>query len=422
MEMGSMNKEIIVLGAGMVGVCAALHLQRRGHRVTLVDRREPGLETSYGNAGIIQREAVEPYAFPRGLATLLRVALRRGFDIRYHWGALPALLPRLAAYYAASAPRRYRPIALAYGQIIAHCTDEHQALIDASGCGDLIRRTGFRSLFRGAAGFAAATREARRLADECGVALKIESASDLEQAEPALRPGVSAGAIHWQEPWSVADPGALVAAYAQRFQAEGGTVLRGDAATLQRTGAGWSVQVDEPAGPARREAGHAVVALGPWSDGLLRRFGYRLPLFVKRGYHRHYQCAAMPSMPLQDADCGFVLSPMQRGLRLATGAELARQDAPPTPVQLARAETAARDLYALGEPAEPDFWMGSRPCTVDMLPVIGAAPRHPGLWFNLGHGHQGFTLGPVSGRLLAELVDGAPTVVDAAPYSPARFG
>ncbi|WP_243463805.1 FAD-dependent oxidoreductase [Bordetella bronchiseptica] len=176
-----MNKEIIVLGAGMVGVCAALHLQRRGHRVTLVDRREPGLETSYGNAGIIQREAVEPYAFPRGLATLLRVALRRGFDIRYHWGALPALLPRLAAYYAASAPRRYRPIALAYGQIIAHCTDEHQALIDASGCGDLIRRTGFRSLFRGAAGFAAATREARRLADECGVALKIESASDLNR-------------------------------------------------------------------------------------------------------------------------------------------------------------------------------------------------------------------------------------------------
>jgi D-amino-acid dehydrogenase len=154
----------------------------------------------------------------------------------------------------------------------------------------------------------------------------------------------------------------------------------------------------------------------------VRVLGYRFPLFAKRGYHRHYTGGQAPRLSLLDADGGLVIAPMQRGVRITTGAEFARLDAPPTPVQLARAHALASELLDLPQPVEPEPWLGARPCTADMLPVIGPAPRHRGLWFNFGHAHQGFTLGPVSGRLLAELIEGAQPLVDLAPYAAQRFG
>jgi D-amino-acid dehydrogenase len=112
---------------------------------------------------------------------------------------------------------------------------------------------------------------------------------------------------------------------------------------------------------------------------------------------------------------------MAAGLRLTTGAEFARLGAPPTPVQVQRATRDARELLALPEAPAAKPWLGNRPCTVDMKPVMGPAPHHAGLWFNFGHAHQGFTLGPVAGRLLAELIDGAPPCVDPGPTLPARW-
>jgi D-amino-acid dehydrogenase len=112
---------------------------------------------------------------------------------------------------------------------------------------------------------------------------------------------------------------------------------------------------------------------------------------------------------------------MAQGMRLTTGAEFARIGAPSTPVQLRKAEKAARELIDLPEPVEAEPWLGNRPCTVDMKPVMGPAPNHPGLWFNFGHAHQGFTLGPMSGRLLAEMIEGQGTFIDPEPYSASRF-
>lgn len=411
-----MGHSVIVLGAGMVGTCTALHLQQRGVDVTLVDRRAPGLETSFGNAGIIQREAVEPYAFPRDPGFLLQVALGRGAEVHWHPRGLWQMAGALLRYFGHSHPVAHARATEAYSRLIEHATDTHAPLIDAAGAGDLLRREGFRFVFRTKRALDEALQRAERLEARFGVRHRAENGAALRETEPALK-GPLAGAVHWLDPWTVQDPGALVQRYADLFVARGGRLLTGDALSLEATGSGWSVQT----GAGRIEAAQAVVALGPWADGAIRRLGYRMPLFIKRGYHQHYPSASRLNQPVLDAERGYVLAPMHRGLRLTTGAEFAPIDAPPTPVQLARAEALARELIELGEPLAEPPWLGARPCSADMLPVMGPAPWHRGLWFNFGHGHQGFTLGPVAGRLLAEMICGEPTLVDAQAFAPARL-
>lgn len=410
-----MTRSALVLGAGMVGTCTALHLAWRGYEVTLVDRRDPGRETSYGNAGIIQREAVEPYAFPRGLATVLRIALKRRPDVSYHLPSLIRMAGPLVSYWSNSSSARYPAIAREYATLTEHATSEHLRLIEAAGAEDLVQRDGYRAVYRQPASLEAALAVARRCAREYSVGFVEQDADALEAAEPMLRQRL-AGAIHWTDPWCVKDPGELVARYARLFARSGGRIVRGDAASLRATATGWSVRTDE----GLLDAPQAVIALGPWADTVLVPLGYRLPLFVKRGYHQHY-AGAGPRLPLLDADRGLVIAPMKKGVRVTTGAELAARDAPGTFRQQTSAEAAARELVDLDRPVESEPWRGARPCTPDMKPLIGASPRHRGLWFNFGHSHQGFTLGPVSGRLMAELMVGAETVVDPRPFGPQRF-
>jgi D-amino-acid dehydrogenase len=411
-----MTSSILVLGAGMVGTCTALHLQQRGFAVTLVDRHAPGQETSFGNAGLIQSEAVEPYAFPRDPGFLFNVALGRGAEVHWHARGLWHMAGSLLRYLRHSHPKHHAQATEAYSRLIAHATEEHELLMLAAGAQDLVVREGFRFVFRTPKALDEATQRAAVLHDRFGVRYQAENTTQLAQAEPALRPSL-AGAVHWLDPWAVNNPGALVQRYADLFVARGGRVLSGDASSLQSRSAAWLVKTTE----GHVDAAQAVLALGPWADGAIRKLGYRFPLFIKRGYHQHYRPPTQVRQPLLDAERGYVLAPMQRGLRLTTGAEFAPIDAPPTPVQLAKAEALARELVDLGQPLQEPPWMGARPCTADMLPVMGPAPNHKGLWFNFGHAHQGFTLGPVAGRLLAEMIQGQTTWIDPRPYLPSRF-
>lgn len=400
----------------MAGVGAALHLQERGWSVILVDKSAPGRETSYGNAGIIQSEAVEPYAMPRQFAKLLAIARGRSNDVRYDPRSLRHHLGPLMRYWWHSAPRRHAVLSRAYATLGARAVPEHAALIAAAGADDLVRKGGFRVLHREQRAMEEASAEAERLRSLFGVRSSLLSPSELATAEPVLK-HTGAGAVHWEDPWSIRDPGALVAAYADLFRQRGGTVRGGDAATLAQSPTGWRVTTDD--GPVEAEA--AVIALGPWSPALLRPFGYTIPMVRKRGYHRHWRSRAMPSLPLVDAANGYVMAPMAQGLRITSGAELVAPDAEPTPVQLERAEEAARDLVDLDAPLENTPWFGVRPCMPDMLPVIGEAPRHRGLWLHFGHGHQGFTLGPVTGRLLAEMMSGETPFAPVEPFRAGRY-
>lgn len=393
--------EILVLGAGMVGVSTALALQARGHSVTLADRREPGRETSFGNAGVIQVEAAEPYAMPRAPGALLRHALGRTNDVVWSPAGLAAMAPALWRYWRASAPGRQPAIGALYSQLTGRATEDHAPLIAASGSENLVARNGLALVFRGRAGFDEAAADAARLAERYGVRYRAIAGEDWLKEEPAFRTA-PAGAIHYTGSWSVSDPGGLTAAYAALFERRGGRVIRAEADSLTETRGGW--RLDGPDGPVSAEA--AVLCLGPWTGTALRRFGWRVPMVLKRGYHAHYDAPRAPRLPFLDAENGVVLSPMREGLRMTSGAALVPQDAPADPRQLARAEGRVAQLLELGPRIEGPQWHGTRPCLPGMLPMVGQVPDRRGLWVNFGHGHQGFTLGPTTAALLAEAMAG----------------
>ena len=149
-----------------------------------------------------------------------------------------------------------------------------------------------------------------------------------------------------------------------------------------------------------------------------------LPFFVKRGYHMHYEARGDGGLnrPVLDLEKGYVLTPMAQGLRLTTGAEFARLDDPPSSAHLDRLEPFARKMFPLGPRKEAKPWLGRRPCLPDMRPIVGPFPGKRGLWLDFAHHHLGLTLGPISGRLLAEMMSGEPTLVDPAPFRAERFG
>ncbi|HWM47968.1 MAG TPA: FAD-dependent oxidoreductase [Xanthobacteraceae bacterium] len=408
--------DVVVLGAGIVGTSIALHLAKRGRSVALVDRQAPGLGTSYGNAGVIEGNTIFPQAFP-GLGTLLRVALKRAPEANYHLAFLPRVAPWLFSFRTWSTPQRLAETAATMRPFFARAVDEHAALMAESGAEKYLRRTGWLKLYRHDASLRANAAE-RDIAQSYGIARRVLDVEGARELEPSLAP-VFRHAVFWEGVASVSNPLAVTQAYAKRFAALGGILLVGDARTLHRADGHWRIDTQE----GHLDAQEVVLALGPWAPDVLARFDLRLPLAVKRGYHRHFRPAGNAALarPVLDMDVGYLLAPMEQGIRLTTGAEFAARDAPATPVQFARVMPAARGLFPLGEPVEPQPWLGARPCFADSRPVIGRAPGQPGLWLAFGHGHWGLTLGPATGRLLAEMMTGQTPFMDPAPFRAERF-
>lgn len=410
--------DAIVLGAGIIGISTALHLTRRGRRVALIDRRPPGEETSAGNAGIIARAGVVPLAFPGLLGKLPRYAFNRSPHVRIPLTFLPRIAPWLIRLMRNATPERTAATSHALNALLYHTISEHKKLLRDAGVEDLLSEAGWLKLYRSEKSFAETGYE-RTAMERFGIDHQVLDPEAVAALEPHLAP-IFARAIHVRDTASVSDPGAVTKAYAELFKREGGQILVGDAASFRWMARAWKIDTQEA---GALSAPDAVICLGPWSMDVLEPLGYRLPFAVERGYHMHFSVNAGAKLgrPVYDADAGYVMAPMRRGMRVTTGIELAPRDAPPSPYQLDMVIPKARQAFPLNRQLDTAPWLGRRPSFADSLPVIGEAPRHRGLWVAFGHGHEGFTMGPATGRLMADLMTGEEPYIDPAPYSMARF-
>jgi D-amino-acid dehydrogenase len=262
-----------------------------------------------------------------------------------------------------------------------------------------------------------AAKAERELLAEYGIAAELLDRQAISALEPNIVPAYTVGLLHTQTA-SVDSPGGVTQAYARMFAGSGGQIVQSEIKAISPEGDGWRVLLASGAILAR----HVVVALGPWSAELIRPLGYRVPLAFERGYHQEFKPNPARSLnrPIHDADGSFVMTPMERGIRVTSGVELTARDAPSSLAQLEAVVPLARSVVGFGEAAGP-VWRGARPTLPDSLPMIGAAPRHSGLWLAFGHQHIGFTTGPATGAAIAAMITGQPPAFDVVAFSPGRF-
>ena len=413
------GQHAVVLGAGMVGIACGLSLRQRGLAVTVLDPLGPGAATSHGNAGVLARSSLMPFNHP-GLWAQLPALLRgRNPGFRYH---LPWVLGQWRwglSFLRHARDAAFQETTTALDALIRHSGAVHRRWMAESDIAHRRRDDGWLFLYRSEPGFTGGAFGRETLA-RFGVASRVLDAHELHDLEPHLKP-VFRRALWVQDASAVDNPGEVVRGYAAWLQGLGGAVHTDEATGLRRHRHGWTVHTR--AGSAL-EADHVVVALGPWSRDFLRgQFGLRLPLGFERGQHRHFRPAAGTALnrPVYDTAGGYVLAPMAQGLRLTTGVELNAQHAPPDKSQLEAAERAAREAMPLGERTSDPDWLGSRPTLPDCRPMIGECPGQDALWLALGHQHIGFSTGPGTGELLAQLMLGEATAIDPHPFRPQRF-
>ena len=418
------SAHVAVIGGGIVGACAALELLRDGHRVTIIDPDPPGGEhaASYGNAGWLSPCSVVPVSMPGLWRRVPGYVVDPLGPLAIRWPYLPRLAPWLARFLRAGAKRRLPWIAQAMRALVADSPDRHRALAAEAGVPGLIRQQGLLYLFANRNAFAAEAL-AWKLRRDTGVAWLEIDADELRQREPHLHRRYGFGVLV-EAGGHCVDPGAYVAALLRRAQALGavrhqaqatGFVLDGRRLRAVRTVA-TEIACDR-----------AVIAAGARSRPLAAIVGDRVPLETARGYHAVIPAPGVqPRQPVMLSDARLAITPMQDGLRVAGQIELASLAAAPNWQRAQVLRDLAVAVYpGLRDALQPEhvrIWMGHRPALPDSLPCIGAASRTADVVHAYGHGQIGLAAGPATGRLVAELIAGAATTIDPAPYSPRRFG
>jgi len=407
--------DVVVLGAGIVGVSSAYAARQRGLSVVLVDRREPGSETSYGNAGILSSGSIFPLNQPSLFGSLPKYLSNQHPALRWDVGWALQNPSWIARFLASGRASQTKPRALALHGLIKASLKLHRQWIVDAGAGNRIRETGWLKAWR-SDNLAAAKADQAALT-EYGIKSELLDRQGISALEPNILPVYSVGLLH-TETASVDSPGNVVKAYARMLAGAGGGVRQSEIKSIAPDGDGWRVVLSDGEIRAR----HVVVALGPWAPDLLRPLGYSVPLATERGYHREFQPNPSRQLrrPIHDAENAFLMTPMEQGIRVTSGVELTARDAPSNYAQLEEVVPLARSVVEFGEPVG-DVWRGARPTLPDSLPIIGPAPRHQGLWLAFGNQHIGFTTGPATGAAVAAMIADVAPSFDISAFSPKRY-
>jgi D-amino-acid dehydrogenase len=410
-------RQIAVIGAGIVGVCAALYLQRDGHRVMLFDRQGPGEGASKGNAAIIAVESCVPVATPGIVWRVPGMLLDPLGPLASRWRYLPKLTPWLWEFVKASSPARVEDISIALRPLLTRAIESYVPLLKSAGIEDMLRHTGWLGVYESERKFAAA-QTTLALQRRRGVKMQVLPAEEIRQFEPSLAP-IYKHAVYYPENAYVTDNYRLVRSLAECFVRDGGIMLKEDVRDFAIGPNGPTTVIT---GQARHAAGAVVVTSGAWSKALALRLGHRPLLDTERGYHVMFSDPGFtPRLPIYSGDYSFGATPLERGLRFAGTVELGGLEAPPNYARAqVLAERGRRMFPQLKEGGRSD-WMGFRPSMPDSVPVIGGSERHPNAFFAFGHGHIGLTLGAVTGRVIADLVAGRDPGLDMRPYRIDRF-
>jgi D-amino-acid dehydrogenase len=403
----------LVIGAGIVGLCCARALLREGHIVTVVDRDPAGDKVSFGNAGGLGITEILPAATPGAIWQAPRWLVDPLGPLSVRPAHLPRLLPWLRRFLRSARAGEATRITAALAGLLAPVYDDMLPLLAELGLSGDLHRVGALWVYDTEAGFErdAVSHNMRR---RYGIKVEAISVAEARRLEPALTGAIARAVI--TPAWShVSDPKRIVDRLRENLQAQGVSMLRHEATGVDGgaviTGAGERIAFDR-----------LVVAAGAWSGRIAWAAGDRALIESERGYNATLPTPGVHlSREVIFAERQFVATPLDMGLRIGGAAEFAGLEAPPNWRRSEALMTLARRYLSDLDTRGARLWMGNRPTTPDSLPVIGRSARQPGVFYAFGHGHLGLTLGPTTGRLVADLVAGRIASIDLAPFSITRF-
>jgi D-amino-acid dehydrogenase len=407
------EQPVVIVGAGIVGIAAALWLRRRGRRVLVLDRDGVAAGASRGNGGVLAAAGIVPVPAP-GL--LRQAPSMLGGPLFLRWSYLPRAAPWLARYLVRARAGAAEATAAALAPLIGDSLEEHQALAAGTGAEGFVIPSDYAYLYRS---------RAAREADDFGWSVRRRHGfrwTEESGAEFCARETGFAGvgwSVRLHGHGHITDPAAYVEALADHFRRAGGEIRRGRVeAVLREGGRLTGLRVDGATLPTRA----VVLATGAWSAGLLAPLGLRIPLESERGYHLDlWEPDWMPSHPVMVAWGKVVITPMRGRIRVAGLVEYGGLEAGPSPAPVRFLKRLARSVFPRLGWRREESWMGHRPVLADSVPAIGAVPGVAGLYAAFGHQHVGLTGGPATGRIIAALVTGERINRDVAPYALARF-
>jgi len=406
----------LVVGGGIVGLACALNLRRSGLDVTLLDNGPASRPASWGNAGHLAVEQVEPLASPGMLRSAPGRLFGRGGALDFRLSDADVWLPWSLQYLKACSPQ-----AAAHGRtvlkgLLARALPAWRRLADSVGRADLVVERGHHLVWETSQS-AARGREAWARAD-IGAARTRPLAPDLLSQLSRRSETPVAGGLTFEGTGQIADPGLALNRLSQAFAAEGGVVRTGQARRLERPGRRVRVRLADGEG---LEPEQVVVAAGVGAGALMRGLGHAAPVIAERGYHIEGEAGDWGDLPpVVFEDRAMIVTRFADRLRAASFVEFGRAAAPADPRKWARLR---RHAAAVGLPLGRSIshWMGARPTLPDYLPAIGASPRADNLFYAFGHQHLGLTLAALTGEAVADLAAGRRGAVDLAPLALERF-
>jgi D-amino-acid dehydrogenase len=409
--------DTIIIGAGIVGICAAAYLAEAGRRVTVVDRTGICEETSSGNAAALAFSDVLPLVQKGMVAQAPKWLFDPLGPLAIPPAYLPKLIPWLWRFFRASSAAHYEKSLAAQAALMSVAEPEWMALMERAGARKMLREDGCLELYESEAEFRASL-PGWAAREKFGIEFRHLAANELPDYQPGLSRDFTHGAFvpGWK---TVSDPKHLGKAIWAHAEAKGASSVQGDVGLVTRSGERIIVQLREG---RTLQARQLVIAAGAWSHVLARQFGDRIPLETERGYNTTLPPGAFDvRRMLIFSSHGFVVTPLETGIRIGGAVELAGLKRPPNFARSkAMLEKAKRFLPGLKTEGGRE-WMGFRPSLPDSLPVIGRARDHADVFYAFGHGHLGLTQAAGTGRLVRDLVLGQTPPISLQPYSPQRF-
>ncbi len=410
-----MSSKIGIVGAGIQGISNALFLQKKGFDVTIFDREEPGSQvTSYGNAGHFSPYASLSLNRTDVLADIPAMLLSSTGPLALKWNYVPKMIPWFIKFIKNTTKNKMMHTAKYMHQILNLALPAYDELFDEINLENLVENKGILYIWDNKD---LKSRELEiKVRDELGVKQQLVNKHEIHDLEPHIKPFYHAG-VYYPYARHARNPKKILLKFFELFLKKGGKFEKSNVQKIKFNNQTPIFKTDIK----EYKFDKIIIACGAFSKQLTDNLGEKIPLDTERGYHVHFKnCDHLLSRPVIYSNRGFGITPMEQGLRVVGTVEFGGLKNPLSKSRIKNLINNAKHM--LGDlPVHEDEWLGFRPTLPDFLPVIGPSKNYKNVFYCFGHHHLGWTLGPISGKIVSGMLAEENTNLNLDPYSSKRF-